>query len=53
MSVVPRTSVFPRFVASTTVGAMGDSRSALRYVICFFCDNTGAQIKVLGVTLGK
>lgn len=32
MSVVPRTSACPRLVASTTVGAIGDSRSAFRYV---------------------
>jgi hypothetical protein len=32
MSVVPRTIAFPRFVARITVGAIGDSRSALRYV---------------------
>lgn len=32
MSVVPRTSAFPRLVARMTVGAMGDSRRALRYV---------------------
>ena len=31
-SSVPRTDARPRFVARTTVGAIGDSRSAFRYV---------------------
>ena len=32
MSVVPRTNEFPRLVANMTVGAMGDSSRAFKYV---------------------